>query len=269
MAGNAIEVHGLGKRFVIGKRAAHRGLHQLFEDAVRWVAGGFLRRRNSDTGDDDGRTLWALRDIDMTIRHGELVGLMGHNGAGKSVLLKILSRITSPTEGYALIQGKVGSMLEVGAGFHPEFTGRENLHLVGATLGMELGEIRDKFDAIVDFAEVEEMLDTPVKRYSSGMYVRLAFSVAAHLNANIMLFDEVIAVGDTNFREKCLERIRGMTDEGRTVIFVSHSLETIRDLCPRTIVLDHGHITHDGPTRDILPDHVKAAAPSTASPRSA
>ncbi|HKX57370.1 MAG TPA: ABC transporter ATP-binding protein, partial [Xanthomonadales bacterium] len=146
-------------------------------------------------------------------------------------------------------------MLEVGAGFHPEFTGRENLFLVGATLGMELSEIRAKFDDIVAFAEVEGMLDTPVKRYSSGMYVRLAFSVAAHLDANIMLFDEVIAVGDVNFREKCLQRIKEMSDEGRTVIFVSHNLETLRELCPRTIVMNHGHIQMDGPTEEILENY--------------
>jgi len=246
----AIEVSQLGKRFVLGTRGLHRGLHQVYENAVRRTVG---RLKNGPQQDGDtARVLWALRNVDLKIRHGEIVGLIGHNGAGKSVLLKILSRITWPTEGYALVEGKVGSMLEVGAGFHPEFTGRENLFLVGATLGMELSEIRAKFDNIVAFAEVEGMLDTPVKRYSSGMYVRLAFSVAAHLDANIMLFDEVIAVGDVNFREKCLQRIKEMSAEGRTVIFVSHNLETLRELCPRTIVMNHGHIQHDGPTNEIL-----------------
>jgi lipopolysaccharide transport system ATP-binding protein len=198
--------------------------------------------------DRQTRILWALRDIDISIRHGEIVGLAGHNGAGKSVLLKILSRITWPTEGEATLEGKVGSMLEVGAGFHPEFTGRENLFLVGATLGMKVPEVREKFDQIVEFAEVHEMLDTPVKRYSSGMYVRLAFSMAAHLNANIMLFDEVIAVGDADFREKCLDRIQHMAAEGRTVIFVSHNMQTIKELCPRTLILSSGRLVHDGPT---------------------
>jgi len=229
-------------------------MHQLYEDAVRGLARklSFDRGGKNQSEDEKPYILWALRDVNLTIQHGEIVGLIGHNGAGKSVLLKILSRITWPTEGYAQIHGKVGSMLEVGAGFHPEFTGRENLFLVGAILGMEIGEIRAKFDQIVQFAEVEEMLDTPVKRYSSGMYVRLAFSVAAHLDANIMLFDEVIAVGDVSFRQKCLERIRLMAEEGRTVVFVSHSMETLQDLCPRTVVINHGHIQHDGPTAEIL-----------------
>jgi len=246
----AIEVSQLGKRFVLGTRGLRRGLHQVYEDAVRRAVASLKDGAQQDS--DMGQVLWALRNVDLKIRHGEIVGLIGHNGAGKSVLLKILSRITWPTEGYALIEGKVGSMLEVGAGFHPEFTGRENLFLVGATLGMELSEIRAKFDNIVAFAEVEGMLDTPVKRYSSGMYVRLAFSVAAHLDANIMLFDEVIAVGDVNFREKCLQRIKEMSAEGRTVIFVSHNLETLRELCPRTIVMNHGHIQYDGPTTEVL-----------------
>ena len=250
MSEYAIFASQLGKRFVLGKRGLRRGLHQVYDDALLSLIRFFRRGPRGDG--DASQVLWALRGVDLKIRHGEIVGLVGHNGAGKSVLLKILSRITSPTEGYALVTGKVGSMLEVGAGFHPEFTGRENLFLVGATLGMELSEIRAKFDDIVAFAEVEGMLDTPVKRYSSGMYVRLAFSVAAHLDANIMLFDEVIAVGDVNFREKCLQRIKAMSAEGRTVIFVSHNLETLRELCPRTIIMNHGHIQHDGPTREVL-----------------
>lgn len=253
MSEYAIEISHLGKRFVLGQRGLSRGLHQVYEDAVRRMV---ARLKGGPRHDDDSKqVLWALRDVNLRIRHGEIVGLVGHNGAGKSVLLKILSRITWPTEGYALVAGKVGSMLEVGAGFHPEFTGRENLFLVGATLGMEPAEIRAKFDDIVAFAEVEGMLDTPVKRYSSGMYVRLAFSVAAHLDANIMLFDEVIAVGDVNFREKCLQRIKQMSDEGRTVIFVSHNLETLRELCPRTIVMNHGRIQQDGPTVAILENY--------------
>ena len=253
MSEYAISVHQMGKRFVLGQRGLSRGLHQVYEEALRRTVA--LLKGSRQQEDDSKQVLWALRDINLQIRHGEIVGLVGHNGAGKSVLLKILSRITWPTEGHALVAGKVGSMLEVGAGFHPEFTGRENLFLVGATLGMELEEIRAKFDDIVAFAEVEGMLDTPVKRYSSGMYVRLAFAVAAHLDANIMLFDEVIAVGDVNFREKCLQRIKEMSDEGRTVIFVSHNLETLRELCPRTIVMNHGRIQHDGPTAEILENY--------------
>ncbi len=248
----AVQVDGLGKRFVLGAHSSNRGLHQIYEHAVRSILSGLTRNNWQDDASDRGKILWALRDINLRIRHGEIVGLVGHNGAGKSVLLKILSRITWPTKGSAVIEGKVGSMLEVGAGFHPEFTGRENMFLVGATLGMNPPEIRAKFDEIVDFAGVEGMLDTPVKRYSSGMYVRLAFSVAAHLDANIMLFDEVIAVGDVSFRHKCLERIRQMAAQGRTIIFVSHNLETLQELCPRTVVINHGRILHDGPTSEVL-----------------
>jgi lipopolysaccharide transport system ATP-binding protein len=253
MSEYAITVSQLGKRFVLGQRGLSRGMHQVYEDALRRIAARLKGDRQS--GAHSKQVLWALRDVNLRIRHGEIVGLVGHNGAGKSVLLKILSRITWPTEGHALIEGKVGSMLEVGAGFHPEFTGRENLFLVGATLGMELDEIRAKFDDIVAFSEVEDMLDTPVKRYSSGMYVRLAFSVAAHLDANIMLFDEVIAVGDVSFREKCLQRIKAMSEEGRTVIFVSHNLETLQELCPRTVIMNHGRIQHDGPTAEVLENY--------------
>jgi len=247
----ALQARGLGKRFVIGKRPAQRGMHQLFEDAVHTVVRSVTRNKGSGAA-DSARVLWALREIDFNIRHGEIVGLIGHNGAGKSVLLKLLSRITWPTEGYAQVEGKIGSLLEVGAGFHPEFTGRENLFLVGATLGMEASKIRKSFDDIVDFAGIEGMLDTPVKRYSSGMYVRLAFAIAANMEANIMLFDEVIAVGDVDFRKRCLERIKAMSDEGRTVIFVSHNMETLKEVCPRTIALDHGHIVHDGDTDEVL-----------------
>ncbi len=244
----AIKTSKLGKRYVLGVRGSARGMHKLFEDRVRSLVRPVLKQNSVDSAGPRPQHLWALRDIDLAIRHGEIVGLAGHNGAGKSVLLKMLSRITWPTEGEAVLEGKVGSMLEVGAGFHPEFTGRENLYLVGATLGMKVPEIRKKFDQIVDFSEVHDMLDTPVKRYSSGMYVRLAFSMAAHLDANIMLFDEVIAVGDADFREKCLKRIKIMAQEGRTVIFVSHNMDTIRELCPRTLILSSGRLVHDGPT---------------------
>ena len=244
----AIKVSKLGKRYVLGTRSPYHGLHSLFEDNLRKILKPLLIQQDSAHSSQQPHFLWALRDIDLNIRHGEVVGLAGHNGAGKSVLLKILSRITWPTEGEATLEGKVGSMLEVGAGFHPEFTGRENLYLVGATLGMRVSEVREKFDQIVEFSEVHDMLDTPVKRYSSGMYVRLAFSMAAHLNANIMLFDEVIAVGDADFREKCLARIKVMAGEGRTIVFVSHNMELIKELCPRTLILSSGKLVHDGPT---------------------
>ena len=250
MSNIAIQSNRLGKQFIIGKRNPHRGLHELFDDAARTIGRGLTGRRVENS--ESSHTLWALRDIEFQIGHGEIVGLIGNNGAGKSVLLKILSRITWPSEGYATIQGKVGSMLEVGAGFHPEFTGRENLYLVGATLGMDTSRIKNIFDEIVDFSGIEEMLDTPVKRYSSGMYVRLAFAVAANMEANIMLFDEVIAVGDVDFRQRCLDRIKEMSAEGRTVVVVSHNMQTLEDLCPRTIMLDHGRIQHDGDTGEIL-----------------
>ena len=241
MGAMAIQVEKLGKRFTRGPYV--HGLHGLFEDVARRIVPG-LPPRSARKQDP----LWALRDVSFALRHGELVGLVGPNGAGKSVLLKILSRITWPTEGHAILEGRVVSMLEVGGGFHPEFTGRENTFLFGSTLGMTIPEVREKFDAIVAFAEVEEFLDTPVKRYSSGTYMRLAFSVAAHLDAKIMLFDELISVGDSDFRVKCLQKIRKMCDEGRTVIFVSHNLDTIRGFCPRTLVLERGHLRFDGPT---------------------
>lgn len=244
----AISTSKLGKQYVLGTRSPYHGFHGLFEDSLRAIIKPFMIQKDTANTGQQPHFLWALRDIDLNIRHGEVVGLAGHNGAGKSVLLKILSRITWPTEGQATLEGKVGSMLEVGAGFHPEFTGRENLYLVGATLGMRVSEVREKFDQIVEFAEVHDMLDTPVKRYSSGMYVRLAFSMAAHLNANIMLFDEVIAVGDADFREKCLARIKLMAEEGRTIVFVSHNMELIKELCPRTLILSSGKLVHDGPT---------------------
>ncbi len=261
----SIQVHQLGKRFIIGGNDSSQGLHQLYDETIRRMFRRFSGSGWGKNNSHEKRILWALRDININIRHGEIVGLIGHNGAGKSVLLKILSRITWPTEGHAVLQGKVGSMLEVGAGFHPEFTGRENLYLIGAILGMETPEIKAKFDAIVDFSGVEEMLDTPVKRYSSGMYVRLAFAVAAHLDANIMLFDEVISVGDVDFRERCLKRIREMAEEGRTIIFVSHNMETLQDICPRTIVLNHGHIIHDGTTHSALAlprHHIEPSEPA-------
>ena len=246
MGDDAIRAIGLGKQFHLGTQSHARGMHHAFETAV----GGWLDRFRGKRESTAPQTLWALRDVDFRVRHGELVGLVGHNGAGKSVLLKILSRITFPTEGHAEIAGRVGSMLEVGAGFHPEFTGRENIFLVGAILGMSPSQVRKRFDEIAAFAEVDDLLDTPVKRYSSGMYVRLAFSVAAHLDTNIMLFDEVISVGDDDFRAKCQDRIREMAAAGRTIIFVSHNLRTVAELCPRVLLLDHGALRFDGSVAD-------------------
>ncbi len=197
----------------------------------------------------DGEQFYALKDATFTIKPGEAVGIIGHNGAGKSTLLKLLTRVTAPSEGDIWLNGRVASMLEVGTGFHPELTGKENIYLNGAILGMTRKEIDAKMDEIIDFSECSQFMDTPVKRYSSGMYVKLAFSVAAHLNSEIMLLDEVLAVGDTRFQQKCIKKIGdAVNEEGRTVLFVSHNMNTVRQLCPRSIVLDHGTIIFDGDT---------------------
>jgi lipopolysaccharide transport system ATP-binding protein len=197
-------------------------------------------------------TFWALEDVSFEVKEGEVVGIIGRNGAGKSTLLKILSRITEPTRGRAEIFGRVGALLEVGTGFHPELTGRENIFLSGAILGMRKSEIARQFDAIVDFAEVEQFIDTPTKRYSSGMYTRLAFAVAAHLEPEILLVDEVLAVGDAAFQKKCLGKMEQVSGEGRTVFFVSHNTQAVRQLCTRGILLEHGRVAADGPTDSTL-----------------
>jgi lipopolysaccharide transport system ATP-binding protein len=197
-------------------------------------------------------TFWALEDVSFEVKEGEVVGIIGRNGAGKSTLLKILSRITEPTRGRADIFGRVGALLEVGTGFHPELTGRENIFLSGAILGMRKSEIARQFDAIVDFAEVEQFIDTPTKRYSSGMYTRLAFAVAAHLEPEILLVDEVLAVGDAAFQKKCLGKMEQVSGEGRTVFFVSHNTQAVRQLCTRGILLEHGRVAADGPTDSTL-----------------
>ncbi len=193
-------------------------------------------------------TVWALKDISFEVKRGEVIGIIGSNGAGKSTLLKILSRITEPTEGRAEVYGRVGSLLEVGTGFHPELTGRENTYLNGAILGMKRTEIDRKFDEIVAFSGVEKFIDTPAKYLSSGMHVRLAFSVAAHLDPEILLVDEVLAVGDAEFQRKCLDKMKDVTQEGRTVLFVSHNMAAVRNLCPRTVLVERGRIAFDGPT---------------------
>lgn len=212
-----------------------------------------FRRLKQSGGDKNDGTFWALSDVSFQVQQGEIVGLVGRNGAGKSTLLKILSRITKPTRGRATLRGRVGSLLEVGTGFHPELTGRENIFLNGAILGMKRAEIQSKFDRIVAFAEIEKFLDTPVKRYSSGMYVRLAFSVAAHLEPEILIVDEVLAVGDAEFQRKCLGRMEELkTNSGRTIFLVSHNLEMIESLCTRAILLNQGFVAYDGGTHDAL-----------------
>ena len=238
----SIEVEHVAKRFRIG--AARRDYTTLRDR----IAGLFRRT----VAPAETREIWALRDVTLTIGEGEAIGLIGHNGAGKSTLLKILSRITEPTSGRIVLHGRVASLLEVGTGFHPELTGRENVFLNGAILGMTRDEIRRNFDAIVAFAEIEKFLETPVKRYSSGMYVRLAFAVAAHLTPEILLIDEVLAVGDLEFQRRCLGRMNEVARSGRTVVFVSHNLGSIEDLCTRAILMSGGQVVKSGPTREVI-----------------
>ena len=238
-----IKVDSLGKRYRIGARL--KASHSRREALVRALGAPCRYLRSALTAPTEEETLWALRDASFEVQRGEVVGIIGRNGAGKSTLLKILSHITEPTEGRAEIRGRVGSLLEVGTGFHPELTGRENVYLNGAILGMKKAEIRRKFDEIVSFAEVERFIDTPVKRYSSGMFVRLAFAVAAHLEPEIMLVDEVLAVGDVAFRNKCLGKMDAVAREGRTILFVSHNMAAVRNLCGRAMVLDQGRVTCD------------------------
>jgi lipopolysaccharide transport system ATP-binding protein len=244
----AIRVHRLSKAYILGHRHK-RG--RTFREMLVDVATRPLRRLR---GEPDGatETFWALQDVSFDVQPGEIVGIIGRNGAGKSTLLKILSRITEPTSGHAELHGRVASLLEVGTGFHPDLTGRENIFLNGALLGMTQAEVRRKFDAIVDFSEVEKFLDTAVKHYSSGMYVRLAFAVAAHLDTEVLLVDEVLAVGDAAFQRKCLGKVRELTSQQRTVFFVSHNMAAVSYLCQRGIVLEHSRMAFDGEVGDAV-----------------
>lgn len=255
MAKLAIKVDNLGKEYRIGAHQEVGG--RLSEQVVRSFTAPLRRvrkllRGEVSTAAELGESLWALRDVTFEIRRGEAVGVIGPNGAGKSTLLKVLSRITEPTEGSADIYGRVGSLLEVGTGFHPELTGRENTYLNGAILGMRKQEVDRKFDGIVAFAGLDKFIDTPIKHYSSGMYVRLAFSVAAHLEPEILLVDEVLAVGDIEFQRKCLGKMEDVSSTGRTVVFISHNMGLIQTLCRRGIFLKEGRIMHDGPVEDAV-----------------
>src|SRR5881398_1905492 len=224
----------------------------IVDPGLRHALEKFVRSPLATLRRPKAEMFWALKDVSLDVHEGEVLGLIGRNGAGKTTLLKILSRITRPTEGWAEIHGRVGSLLEVGTGFHPELTGRENTFLSGAILGMSKAEIERKFDEIVAFAELEKFIDTPVKHYSSGMYVRLAFAVAAHLEPEILLVDEVLAVGDINFQKKCLGKMSDVAEGGRTIIFVSHQMNQIRRLCQRVLWIDQGHIRADGPAGEIV-----------------
>jgi lipopolysaccharide transport system ATP-binding protein len=249
----AVSIENLGKRYTIGRQRANGdGLRHVVEAAMRtpfaWIRSyREQRRRQVD--------FWALKDVSLEIKQGEVVGILGRNGAGKSTILKILSRITIPTVGRICINGRSAGLLEVGTGFHPELTGRENIFLNGAILGMSRAEIIRKFDEIVAFSEIEEFLDTPVKRYSSGMYVRLAFAVAAHLEPEILIVDEVLAVGDTSFQKKCLAKMEAFAQTGRTILFVSHNLDAVRSLCQRGIWLKDGHVHKDGYIDNIVAEY--------------
>jgi lipopolysaccharide transport system ATP-binding protein len=241
MSNLAVRVDNLSKRYRINVvRQRYRTLRDEIADSFQ----SLFRRNGRDHQEEE--TFWALRDVSFEVKKGEVVGIIGRNGAGKSTLLKILSRITEPTEGRAMIHGRVASLLEVGIGFHGELSGRENIYLNGAILGMKKAEIDSRFDEIVAFSEVEKFIDTPVKRYSSGMYVRLAFAVAAHLEPEILIVDEVLAVGDAAFQKKCLGKIDGMAHEGRSILLVSHNMLTVQSLCTRAIVLKQGRIGFDG-----------------------
>ena len=238
----AVSVRGISKSYTIAHNA-HKST-MLGEQIMHSLKHPFQRTEKE--------TFWALKDVSFDIKKGDVVGIIGRNGAGKSTLLKILSRITEPTTGEIIMDGRVGSLLEVGTGFHPELTGRENIYLNGAILGMKRREIERQFDAIVDFAGVEQFLDTPVKRYSSGMYVRLAFAVAAHLNPEILIVDEVLAVGDTEFQKKCLGKMGEVAKSGRTVLFVSHNMAAVKNLCNQTILLDNGNLKMYSNTADVV-----------------
>ena len=257
-----IAVEHLAKTYRLGQISSGT----VFRDFERWLArvrgrpDPYARLGEADHGNRDGTVLWALRDVSFEVRQGEVLGIIGRNGAGKSTLLKILSRVTAPTSGQIKVRGRIASLLEVGTGFHPELTGRENIYLNGAILGMTRAEVRRKFDEIVDFAGVEPFIDTPVKRYSSGMYVRMAFAVAAHLEPEILVVDEVLAVGDAEFQQKSLGKMGEVARGGRTVLFVSHNLAAVQGLCGRALLLAHGRLVCEGATDAIVRAYLRATA---------
>jgi lipopolysaccharide transport system ATP-binding protein len=260
----AISCVGLSKQYQIGQQDSYRTLRDVISDSATMP---FRRLKNTFGSNGNGNSkanirnpqlssIWALDDVSFEIKRGDVVGIIGRNGAGKSTLLKILSRITKPTRGHADINGRVGSLLEVGTGFHPELSGRENIYLNGAILGMRKAEIERKFDEIVAFAEVNQFIDTPVKRYSSGMYVRLAFAVAAHMETEILLVDEVLAVGDGQFQKKCFSKIRDIRKHGKTIVLVSHNLAAVRNICNNGLLLEHGHAARQGEISEVVDSYL-------------
>lgn len=256
-----IKVEKLGKKYRIGTSAPRYGT--LRDSVSHTLSAPFRRLRRSGNGGPNEDTIWALKDVSFEVNPGEVVGIIGRNGAGKSTLLKILSRITEPTEGGVDLNGRVGSLLEVGTGFHPELTGRENIYLNGAILGMHRNEIVRKFDEIVSFAEIERFVDTPVKHYSSGMYVRLAFAVAAHLDPEILVIDEVLAVGDAKFQKKCIAKVGDTVKQGKTILIVSHQMSLIESTCSRALVLQKGRVVFDGTTSGAITHYVRDLTGST------
>lgn len=254
-----ITINKINKKYRIGvKRESYNTLRESIMEFIKTPLNNFKRLRNlsrfdeSTSSDRSEDVLYALSDVSFDVKQGEVMGIIGRNGSGKSTLLKILSRITDPTSGEAVINGRVASLLEVGTGFHPELTGRENIYLNGTILGMRKSEIDSKFDKIVEFSEIEKFLDTPVKRYSSGMYVKLAFSVAAHLEPDVLIIDEVLAVGDMKFQKKCLSKMGEVASDGRTVIFVSHNMSLVRSLCDRCVLLEDGKVVKYGDTNEVI-----------------
>lgn len=261
MSDTAVRIEGLSKQYKVGARRTHTLRDQLMRGFKSlWRSKGTRTATSSDSSSVDptrrrtggSNTFWALQDVSFEVKQGETVGIIGRNGAGKSTLLKLLSRITEPTRGRIELDGRVAALLEVGTGFHSELTGRENIYLNGTILGMKRVDITRQFDEIVAFAEVEEFIDTPVKRYSSGMTMRLAFSVAAHLNPEILIVDEVLAVGDAAFQKKCLGKMEGVAKQGRTIFFVSHNMPAVTRLCHRAILLEEGKLSRDGPSHDVV-----------------
>ncbi|HEY6804119.1 MAG TPA: ABC transporter ATP-binding protein [Pyrinomonadaceae bacterium] len=257
----AISCENLSKQFRLGQQESYRALRDVVTSAVKAPFRRF-RRNGSQAAKLESETIWALSDVSFEVQRGDIVGVIGRNGAGKSTLLKILSRITKPTHGFANIQGRVGSLLEVGTGFHAELTGRENIFLNGAILGMRKADIQRKFDEIVAFAEVEKFIDTPVKRYSSGMYVRLAFGVAVHMDPEVLVVDEVLAVGDAEFQKKCLRKVKEIGQGNRTILFVSHNMSAIRTICNNTLALDRGKVFAFGPTARVVDEYESFATSS-------
>lgn len=268
MSDVTIQAVSLSKTYRIGEAQKYKALRDTLTDVIyasfRALGSGLSRdKRNRESVDDT--LLAALKDVSFNVHEGEVVGVIGRNGAGKTTLLKVLSRITRPTDGYAVIRGRMGSLIDLGTGFHPELTGRENIYLNGSILGMKKREIDSKFDEIVEFSEIEKFLDTPVKRFSAGMYLRLAFAVAAHLDPEILLIDEVLAVGDHAFQAKCMRKMQDVGQSGRTILFVSHNLAAVRALCPRTLWISEGAIAADGATDDVIEKYIRESSAKSTS----